>query len=356
MMNNYVPFLKFKSNEVIAIGELSADVFERVSPFFDFPRPNEDKTTETFLSDIKRLSKSVSKHIPNIQELYVDTYDYDHADYIDGKYSYYRLVESLKDIKVVPVVSIDRSDDHLNAVLELQGNTIVQSDVVALRLTIEDFANYNVVKDEISEFLGGIFDRFEEIDLIFDCRVCSSLDEGDAAQKIVNFSRLFEQSYAVRKKITTGSSIPASISEILPVNSELDLDRKEIQIYQGVIGELNNDEFIFGDYATVSPNYSDVKIIPEMMQNIMTAKLTYTYADKHFLIRAGSLKTNGYGQYFDLARSLVSRNFFRGENYSNGDAYFEEKSRREGSNCMPGTIIKPSVNAHITFVVRDFAI
>lgn len=352
-MDNYVPFLKFKPNEIIALGELDSDIFESVVPFFDYPRPNSEKTDDDFISDVERLSRSVKKHISNVQEMYLDTYDYDHDSEFDGKYSYYKLIESIENIKVIPVVSIDRSQKHINSVLDLVADGVVEEDIVALRFTIEDFMNYEVVKDEILEMLSEVFEAFDEVDLLFDCRVCTSFENEVVCQSIYDFAISFGQDHSVRKMVVTGSSIPASISEVLSVNSEHYMDRKEIQIYRGVVDlAKGREDFIFGDYATVSPNYSDVNVLPEMMQNIMTAKLTYSFEDRHFFIRGGGIRTNGYQQYFDLAEQLVSKDFFRGEDYSTGDAYFEQKSRREGSNCMPGTIIKPSVNAHITYIVR----
>lgn len=354
-MNSYSPFLKLKSNEIIALGELESDVLENITPLFDFPRPDEGKSAEQFSSDISRLSRSVLKHIPDILELYIDTYDYDHREFIDGKYSYYRLVESFNGINVIPVISIDRSDDHLNSVLELKRDSIISNSVIALRFTAEDFENFRVIEDEIIEIAGEILDEFENIDVIFDCRVCTNLDPQEAAENILEFSLEIGKKFNVRNRIVTGSSIPASISDLLAVNQELHLKRNELDIYRNIFLE-QREAFILGDYATVSPNYSEVRVMPEVMQNIMTAKLTYTYDANHFFIRGGSLKTNGYEQYFDLADNLVSRSFFRGETYSNGDAYFKTKSKRQGKNCMPGTIIKPSVNAHVSYMVKDFSV
>jgi len=65
------------------------------------------------------------------------------------------------------------------------------------------------------------------------------------------------------------------------------------------------------------------------------------------------MKANGAKQYFGMAKRLCSQSFFRGKTYSSGDAYLEEKSRGQGSNCAPNTVIKPSVVAHISYMVLD---
>jgi len=352
-MDSYIPFLKYKSNEIIGLGELDLDVLERVIPFFDYPRPNEPKTCEEFVSDVQRLARSVKKHLSKFREIYIDTYDFDGNYEIEGVYSYFYLVDSIRGMDVIPVVSIDRGIEHLESVIDLARENRISSDVVAFRITAEDFSNYLVVEDEIRDLLGEVFEEYSEVDLIFDCRLCTSVNPQEIGQQIADFFSLFSDNYVVRRKIVTGSSIPASVGDILVVNSECHIVKKEIDIFKNVIRYSGNVNFIYGDYAIVSPNYSDVIIQPEIMQNVMTAKLIYTYDNKHYFIRGGSLKTKGYEQYFDLAGVVCAKPFFRGADYSAGDAYLEEKSRREGSNCMPGTIIKPSINAHITYIVRD---
>jgi len=103
--------------------------------------------------------------------------------------------------------------------------------------------------------------------------------------------------------------------------------------------------------STVSPFYSDVDLDPRIMQNVMTARLAYTFKGFHYFIRGSSVKSSGYEQYFGLASTLCGQSFFRGPTYSSGDRYLHEKSRRLGKNCTPAAVIKPSVVAHITYMV-----
>ena len=50
----------------------------------------------------------------------------------------------------------------------------------------------------------------------------------------------------------------------------------------------------------------------------------------------------------------MSNPFYRGHHYSFGDSFIEEKSRNTGSSVMPGTILKPTINAHMTYVLLDY--
>ena len=352
VMISYIPFLKYKSNEIIALGELDSSILEKITPFFDYPKPKGKPTPDQFKYSVDRLARSVNKHIGDISEIYIDTYDLSGEFEVEGQHSYLYLLESFSDISVIPVVSVDRSDNHLQTVLSLKEAKKLSSDSVAFRVTSDDFENYAVIEYDIVDRLNRLFEAFESIDLIFDCRFCSGLDVDKISKNISKFSDDFTSKYPVRRSIVSGSSVPASISDVLPVDSECFVNRKEVDIYRSVREKSEGIEFIFGDYATVSPNYSDVSLMPEIMQNIMTAKLVYAVNSQHYFIRGGSLKTKGREQYFDLASELCSKTFFRGASYSSGDKYFDEKSKREGSNCAPGTIVKPSVNSHITYVVQ----
>ncbi len=349
--DKYIPFLKAKSNEIVALGRLDSSVSNVITPFFDFPRPPDGKTDDQFKVDVDRLSRSLKRHISKFPEIYIDTYDYEHQGDIEGVASYYYLIDGLKFENIIPVVAVDRSDQHLDAVVSLVNDGVVKNSVVAFRITAEDFLSYIALKDDLEALLGDVFELFDAVDLIFDCRVCSNFDEEEIAKNIAEFSRLFQEDYAVRRQVVTGSSIPASIRDVLEVNSFCHLERKEIDIYLAVLN-ISSGAYVLGDYTIVSPNYSDVNIAPEMMQGVMTAKVIYSYDNKHFFLRGGGLRTNGYEQYFDLAERLVAEEFFRGEGYSSGDAYFVEKSKRQGNCSTPAAIIQPSVNAHITYMVN----
>ena len=349
----YIPFLKSKSNEIISLGELRSDVFEQICPFFDFPKNKDGYSEEKFKISVGKTIKSLIKHIKNVNELYFDNYDIEDSLQIDGKHNYNYLLTCLHKLPIIPVVSIDRSQEHIDTVISLKDTGLISSTVVAIRLTSEDFENFDIVENDIEDILGDVFDRFNNIDLIFDCRVCNDLDLASLSANIVKFANSFTEKYAVRRIVVTGSSIPASIRDLIKVDEEGSFYRAEFRVYNGVKPCLAKHDLVFGDYATVSPNYSEVDIIPEAMQNITAAKLIYSYDQYLYVIRGGSLKQNGFKQYFKLAKQLCSKPFYRGEIYSEGDKYFYQKSNEVGSNCTPSTVVKPSLNSHITYMVKD---
>ena len=90
-----------------------------------------------------------------------------------------------------------------------------------------------------------------------------------------------------------------------------------------------------------------------MFPNITTAKVIYAYENRFFLIRGGSIKSKGFVQYKSLCDTISSKPFFRGGTYSYGD-YFIENAQSYSKNIMPGTILAPTMNAHISYMYKDF--
>lgn len=354
MQVEYVPFLKSKEHEVHAIAELDPGIQAKVAPFFDFPRKqNEAYTPDSLAGSVTRLVKKFTTHLSKVSEFYFDTYDLDDDLEINESHMYRYILDQFSGLPLIPVVSIDRSEAHLKSVLDAVGENVVSNEVVAFRVTAEDFQSYEVVSEDVHDLLNPIFESFDSVDLIFDCRICTGLDPNKASKQIDDFARVFLSKFPVRRVVLTGSSIPASVADVLSANNEEYVGRNEVGIFRAA-SKLGGADYVFGDYTIISPDYSDADIPPEQMQGRITAKLIYSFEGQHYFIRGGSLKTMGREQYYDLAARLCSRDFFRGADYSAGDAYFYKKSNREGPMCYVNTVIRPSIDAHITYTVTDF--
>jgi len=103
---------------------------------------------------------------------------------------------------------------------------------------------------------------------------------------------------------------------------------------------------------SVSPFYSDADLDPKLMPTVMTPRLIYPFKHSHFVNRGSSMKSGGYEQYVGLTKALCGQGFFRSGN-STGEDYFYEKSQGIGKNATNGTVVKPSVVAHVTYMVLD---
>jgi len=355
-MDKYIPFLKLKSNEIMALKVLEPSLKQIVTPFFDFPKKVE-MTEDVFKRSAQALVKSLNKNIPDIHLFYLDNFDVNSSLIVDGEANYQYLINLLQERFFIPVLSIDRCENHVSAIQKSKESGILKSEIVGLRLCIDDFESFDIIDDEIKDLLSEALTVFESIDLIFDCRVCSHQNSEDIGLFIEDFIRKFSEKYNLRKAVVTGSSIPASISDLLKSGEHGVFDRNELLIFQSVYQRFRDEvELYLGDYTVVSPNYSDVDLPANVLPNVMTPRIIYSFDGHHYVLRGGALKGHPRGrkQYNDFSLEIIKGPYYRGADYSFGDNYLDEKSQNIGADVMPGTIIKPSVNAHITYMMKDY--
>ncbi len=351
-MIRYVPFLKAKRGELSALGELDSEVKQAICPFFDFPRKNANYDSEPYAETTRKIVTSLKKHWGTDTEFYFDDLDINQRLTVRGEHQYAYVIKALQELQVIPVVGLNRTT-HNEAVAQLKSEGEITSSTLAFRAEQDDFEDFDNSEDQIDYDLASVFKEFEAIDLILDCRLCAGKNVSETAQQIAAFAQKFCDAYdKVRRVIITGSSIPASSRDVLETNSCCTVPRRELAIISKA-RSFSAVPLVAGDYATVTPFYSEADIDPKMMQRVMTARLVYTFQGSHYFIRGSSVGVDGYEQYFSLARTLCGQSFFRGPAYSLGDQYLHQKSRSIGNNCTPGAVIKPSVVAHITYMVLD---
>ncbi len=351
-MIRYVPFLKAKRGELNAVGELSPEIKQAICPLFDFPRKKEEYDVGTYTATTHNIVTGLKKHWGADAEFYFDDLDISQTLTLEGEHRYAYGLKALGGLQVIPVVALDRIS-HNAAVARLKREGEIASGIVAFRAEPGDFEDFD--KDRIDYDLGNAFVEFEAIDLILDCRLCTGLNVSQAAQQIATFAKKFCNAYDnVRRVIVTGSSIPASLGDIVKSTTTKVLERCELAILAKA-RDLTDIDLVCGDYATVSPFYSDAEFEPELFPKVTSPRLIYSFDHSHYISRGRSLATGGPGQYLGLTGALCRQGFFR-LRYSTGDNYFYEKSRGIGRYATNGTVVKPSVVAHITYMVTDMVL
>lgn len=347
-MNNYIPFLKTKSNEIHAVKELSPSLKENLSVFFEIPRMSVDSTPNDYQRSIDRAARSIQSNCMDIAELYLDVFDIPSSIVIDGRNLYEYTLNTFSECDPIPVIGIDRNPGHIQAALNFG------SDILCLRIQADDFDSFEVFYDQLVEIIKIVDLNNFRVDILFDCRYCFSFDPSRISNQILEFLHHSNQRLSIRKTIILGSSIPGSIGDAVQTNNEVYLQRVELEIFNNVSDNFSNNDLYLGDYTIITPQFVDIQIIPEMWQNILTPKLIYANLDMHYIQRGGALKTHirGNQQYNDQCSNLTTKDFFRGEHYSWGDSFIMQKARGEGNQVTPSSIIKPTINAHITYMLQ----
>ena len=360
-MTNYVPFLKTKTNEFSAIKNLDDDIAMNITPFFDINRKeNKNETdgkpiiqnggsqkyTENEYKDkIEKLVRKCELNLKKVYTFYLDDHDVDDELYINGAQSYGFVIERFSSFNFIPIIGINRDNCRNSIVFEK--NQLIKSSIVAIRLEFEDIQTGIL---EIKQLVKLATHYFSQIELIIDMRIMpQDIDIKEVFTVISKF--LSKPIYTFSKIIISGSSITKAPGEIIDTKTIKDIPRKELELFS-----LLNSYFTdltYGDYTIISPCYSELNIDPRLLPGITAAKVIYSYGNYHHFCRGEILETGGSSQYNKFCKHIFESDFYRGKDYSFGDNFiYNAIGKTDG--ISPGSILNPTINAHISYMYKDY--
>ncbi|WP_157632971.1 beta family protein [Burkholderia ubonensis] len=355
-MNNYVPFPKLKTGEIGALSTLDEQIKHSIVPFIDLPK-KDGMTPDAFKTMVDKGAKSIANHLKQFPMFFLDNFDIDDSLKVDGEHNYTYVLRSLGQSNFSPVVGLDRAAGRNEAVFKAKEAGQLIANTIALRLQPEDFENFSLIAGEIDQLLKRGQELFSNWVLVLDNRVCADvapLQRANVLAKFIHDSSAAEKFVSI---IVTGSSMPPSIGDVTGVLTEHDHSRVEIAIYRALLKQVDGSKLFCGDYTIVSPLYSDVKLAPEVMYNVMTAKVVYSHGDIHYVARGGALRTHPRGnlQYNDIFAQIVTKTFYRKPAFSFGDKFIWDRTVSTGVMVTPASVLKPTINAHMSYMFKSFS-
>lgn len=354
-MINYIPFVKFKQNEIQAIATLDKEIASKIRPMFDVPRPSKNMNEAGILERIALGKKHLDKATESLGslEFYIDNYDLDESITLKGDAQYRHLLHALLPHKPIPVAGIERSASHNNAAL---GFAAAHTGKIALRIQKEDLESYAASKARLETFYKAASQKDLETHTFIDLRIISDADHSAAVAS--RFIKKLASDFGVGTLACTGSIIPANISDLIATKSQAHLERLEFTAWLKLRSGVDT-KLIFGDYGVVSPDYSDAELDPRILRQVSTPKAFYPYSNLFFVTRGSSLEKHpqGNGQYFDIADDIAKLKAYRNKPYSFGDEYIHDRSylstNKPNKAGSPGSWVKATLAAHITYIVRN---
>lgn len=357
-MIKYVPFLKLKQNEIQSIGVLDGGIRDQIAPMYDIPR-TQKVITEAEVIDRLRIGDNELKsaQAKNVSyKFFIDNFDIDDSIDLGGVPQYRAVLARLSNYQIMPVLAFDRHPDHNIAALDFVKS---RPDVeVGIRLQMIDIESYNLTKSNLQALWKDLVAaRPKSIFLLVDLRIIG--DPAGSKKKVEKFLARFQDDFAGATIVVSGSVVPASIAGLVPTNSKAHVAREEYKLWRALNATPEFNKVLFGDYGVVSPEYSDFEMEPEFISSRAAPKVFYTYSDSFFIARGRRFKTHKFIQYFSISDVIVDEPFFRQTvpAYSYGEQYIHDRSYkapvRSKKTGNPGTWIKTSTAAHITFVVNN---
>ena len=348
-MNGYSPFLKFKNGELTALFNLSPNDIDIITPLLEIPR-DDSYTNISLITRIDNCAKKMKKKMLPSFSFYIDNLEVPDSIKIFGDDNYNYLLNSFRNFDIIPVVGFDRVETHNNIGISFANN---KSKKIAIRITQDYFENFLAYKNDLDIILENLNLNVLKI-IILDCNY---IEDDKMMEKckngIIRIIEYINKKNIFSKIIISGSSIPSPISDKVKTGTYVILKRNEIQLYKELTSLLKKSKFTFGDYTVVSPGYAEINIEKKAMLNVITPKIIYSILELHYVIRGYKIKTHKLSQYFTQAETIIKERFFRGKDNSWGDKFLFEKATYKGTNIVPSSIIGPTVNAHIKFMIEE---
>ncbi|MCL2244115.1 MAG: beta family protein [Treponema sp.] len=348
-MNKYSPFLKFKDGELTALFNLDIADRNSIVPLLEISR--DDKLTEiTLKTKIDRCSKRMSGKLESSFSFFIDNLEVPDKITINGDNNYLYLLNSFSNFDIIPVIGFDRVQTHKDICIDYAN---YKTRKIALRITQDYFDGFLAYKKDLNDIIKRIKSDVNIIALLD----CNYIDNDAIAEKCkINIIRILDYLKNMENFtnfVITGSSLPTPIGDKVKTGTYVKINRHEIKLFGEILNYYPELNLIFGDYTIVDPGYSEINIDPKAMLNVITPKIIYSTLESQYIIRGHKIKTHGFDQYFSQGKTIINEKFFRGKNFSWGDNYLHERTKQKTKKITPSSIIGPTVNAHIKFMINE---
>lgn len=354
-MIKYIPFLKFKQNEIQGIGQLTKAIRDQIVPFYDVPRSQKIMSENEVSRRIRIAEKELTKSSGGARcyPFFIDNFDVDDNIFISGTPQYRFILAKLSAYPIIPILAFDRHLDHNDAALDF---IKAKPGDIAIRLQKADIESYNLTKNKLISIWPAVqAARPRKIILLLDLRIIE--DPTVTRRTVERFLTGFNQDFQVDVTAVVGSVIPGNIATLIGTDETKHVPREEYRLWRSLQALPGFKAILYGDYCVVSPEYSDIDLEPELMSGVSTPKVFYPYEDRFFIARGRRFRSHGYGQYFGISDSIVKQPFYRGAGYSYGDQYIHDRSylsiKKPAKGGSPSAWIKSLTAAHVTFIVNN---
>lgn len=352
MLNaKYIPILRTRQNERLAVDDIAEDVRAITAPLFDITAPDDSKNYDETVAYIERNIDQLARRLHGYPEMLIDSSILDadirltddiHPLFLAGT----KLSKS--GVIVTPVSGLARDQAHWGAAIAVAEQQ--EHKQLCIRLDQEDLQLPTDTANTIRELKEGLLADVEII-ILYDCENVFDIDVSGIGGRILKVTESIS-GWVGDSIIVAGSGIPKSIKQVAAIGESVYVERDEINIWS-YVKQLDNSgkNILFGDYATINPQFE--MIDPRIASRVTAPKIIYALPNEWFVIRGKRLHDHGSAQYYDLAAEVVALPEFRGAGYSAGDEYIQSKSDRIGNPGMPGTWVRPCICHHLTLTARE---
>jgi hypothetical protein len=358
-LENYVPILKAKQGEIIALSDLDTNTLDKIFPLLEIPPLPWDFESDTPkkvpTKHINETLKTIKRHLGS-KPFYLD-FNSDLLDFGEVAGNPWQFIDQtvIEGMAIIPVTTLNRSNEY-NAGVKAFIKNFELGCSIRVNYDLSDEDPEEPTEEEYSKLLTQLEIEPSSVDIVLDL---GSIFEDQVntvywATRLVISETPFISDW--RNFVVSTSSFPASLS---PIKKD-SMDKLERTEWLTWLLLYNNQKKlkrmpVYSDYSISHP--SIVEIDPRIMN--VTAGIRYTLERDWLIIRGRAIKQKDgykYDQFRDLCTQLMGCGSYYGADYSKGDEFISECSTNpESTTGNLTTWRKVGNNHHFKVVVELLA-
>lgn len=344
---HYVPILRWKRAEWIALRELRSNDKILITPLFELvPKDFKKIAAGNNLLLPQILEQKVSEIAQNwgSSPFFLDLLHLNpNFETPDGKHPIEKIAAAARSRKLslIPVTGLNRTKKYNSAIAE-----IANADGVGIcyRIFLSEMKNASFETD-LDVSLARLELKPEQVDLILDLQLV-----GEEIFDINKLGKRIPKLEYWRSFTVASGSFPKDLSA-LEKNKQYELPRFDWHNWQSQLSKTLLRKPSFGDYTIQHPFFSEPPSKPNY-----SASIRYTASTAWVVVRGEGVfndKGPGFAQWPANAKLLCKRKEFCGSEFSYGDAYIKQMSLQSSTTGSAETWIRAGINHHLTFVAHQ---
>jgi len=336
-MIKYIPFLRGKTGEFVALQNLDEEVLDVICPLIQFLPDTNQKRAGNYLQKISSELINAWNFDGNL--IYFDT------NYLKDMHFIADLMRVLTDngINLIPVIQPSSPEEYLNIVRDNH-----RDNGIGVRIQVGSYRPTDLIS-----MLENVLNKFDieisDIDLIIDLQYIDNEANIDRYKRtFFRFYNALPNPLSVRRIILSSGSFPVDVNEFR-VNTISRITRIEESLWRAVRHDIGKAPLVYGDYGNIHPIYN-----PEAKAFPGSCTLKYT-SDQDFYIFRG-VKANkveeGFEQYHTKSKELIRSAIYDGRDFSWGDEQIYKCAKHEITSGNAGSWVKYTLNHHFLKVIK----
>lgn len=345
----YSPILRNRQSEVLAVKHLTGAVREWMMPLLDVAAPTKSIDKAKHRDYVERNLKRMKQHATGFPAVFVDSSELDPAFRVaKGIHPLQAAADAIAEGggKPIPVTGLHRDATHKTlattvAKVHAQGKLCV-------RLDATDVSTATLTFRRVRDLLAAASVPSASVYLLLDLQCLYGKDKNSVASEVLRLLKLVE-TIEWAGIIIGGYAIPDQLSTAVSTKEQTYLPRIEQDVFRDAAAYKMKPPRWFADYTVLPP--SVVELDWRLIRKVMSPKALYTLDEEWFVVRGAAFSSHPdeYEQYYSIADEIVALDEYRGPDYSYGDRYIFDRSKRTETPGSPGSWITACVNHHLTF-------